>query len=64
VRVAVPNGRGTGARRTIGAAAEAVVGDAFVRNGLYFDQLLDADRGQQIAGVLQQSAAMPRAMVQ
>jgi len=63
-RVAVPNGRGNGALRRVGATAEAVLRGAFLRNGRYFDQLLyaivDSDWRQSVA----ERRQLPRAMVQ
>lgn len=63
-RVAVPNGRGNGALRKIGAVREALLRGAFLRNGRYLDQLLytivDNEWRQTIAG----RRRMPRARVQ
>jgi [ribosomal protein S5]-alanine N-acetyltransferase len=63
-RVAVPNGRGNGALRKVGAIAEAVLHGAFLRNGRYFDQLLytivDNEWREADAGRRQ----VPRTMVQ
>lgn len=63
-RVAVPNGRGNGALRKVGAIAEAVLRGAFLRNGRDFDQLLytivESDWRQSVA----ERGQVPRAMVQ
>ena len=39
-RAAVPNGRGNGALRKIGAVQEGVLRRSFLRNGVYYDQVL------------------------
>jgi RimJ/RimL family protein N-acetyltransferase len=39
-RAAVPNGRGNGALRKLGAVQEGLLRRSFLHNGEYFDQML------------------------